>query len=673
MQYNESEVRKTLAIIKPDAALYEIRIIGNDRSNYSGYFTDADTMLKALKRVNVNGNVYITLNHINEACYDREQKDKFIRNAKATTSDNDIDGYEWLFIDLDPKRPAGTSSTDEQVEKSKALGNKVYKFMSDLGFEKPVTALSGNGVHLLYKIELANEPDRKKLIETSLKTLSMLFSDSEIEVDRKNFNPARICKLYGTMAQKGTNSEERPHRLSRLIGNPDDLRATDIKYLNKLCELYPKEPEKPQRYNHYSPKEFNLDDWLDKYQIGYRRDSYDGGTKYILDCCPFDENHKGKDACIFQSNSGAIGFHCFHNSCSDKQWQDVRMLFEPDAYEKRQQYYEHKTYKSYNREEKSKVGKIEQKDGVPVFYTANDIYKLPKIEDVFIKTGIDDIDKRMRGLKKGGLSVMSGLRASGKTSLLTEMILNAVDDGFNVACYSGELTERNFMRWMNQMAAGKARVEPSKYTESYFTPDKYCKAIAEWLGEKFWLYNNDYGNDFVAILHKFEEVIDNNKLDFLVLDNLMAFNISGLSENKWDAQTEFVLSLSRMAKSKNIHILFVAHPRKTMGFLRLEEISGSADLANAVDDAFIVHRNNNDFKKRSNEMFGWKDDNEIYLGTNVVEIAKNRDLGVQDVFVPLYYEVQTRRLRNYPTENRIYGWDEEFTEADEAIPFVTDD
>lgn len=81
-----------------------------------------------------------------------------------------------------------------------------------------------------------------------------------------------------------------------------------------------------------------------RYGIRYQKSSYSDGMKYILDKCPFDSNHKGKDACIFQSRSGAIGFHCFHNSCSDKTWHDVRVLFEPDAYEKKQQEYERRIY-----------------------------------------------------------------------------------------------------------------------------------------------------------------------------------------------------------------------------------------------------------------------------------------------------------------------------------------
>lgn len=669
---NEKEIRKTIELMKPNSQLFEVRVIFNNKAMYSGYFNDADSLMAAFRELNVQGecNVYITLNSINPACYDRQQKNTFCKNAKITTSDNDIIGYDWLMIDLDPKRPSGTSSTNKQIEKAKEYGNKIYQFMRNLGFSKPLFANSGNGVHLLYRIRLKNSDENRKLIELSLKTLNMLFTSSEIDVDMKNFNQSRVCKLYGTKAQKGANSSDRPHRMSYIIGNPEAIELNDIKYLQKLCDLYPKE-EKPQKYNNYHPREFDLEEWLNKYGLRYRKSGYADGTKYILDCCPFDSNHKGKDACIFHSRTGAIGFHCFHNSCADKTWKDVRLLYEPDAYEKRQQEYEKRIYAKPNR--KQEVKKIEETDGKPVFYTATDILNFPRKEESFVKSGIHMIDEKMRGLKKGYVSVISGLRASGKSSVISEICLDCVDFENRVGVFSGELAPKNFMRWMNLQAAGKGYVEPTQFDGYYNVHRKYQEKIANWLGNNFFLYNNEYGNDFSAIMEEFEKKIEADKLDLLILDNLMAFNISGLSDNKWDAQTEFVLSLQRLAKRKDIHIVFVAHPRKAMGFLRLDDISGTGDLGNAVDNAFIVHRVNNDFKRLTKLTFGWQDDNEIYQATNVIEIAKDRDGGLQDIFIPLFYEKESKRLKNYQAENKIYGWnktDDGFSSVEDLeIPF----
>lgn len=670
---DENEIRKTLAILKPDNELFEVRVIYNNRTTYSGYFKDADSLIKAFNkdiRDYANCNIYITLNSLKEACYDREQRNKFVRNAKATTSDNDVNGYEYMFVDIDPNRPTGTSSSNEQVEEAKEIGNKVYLFMRNAGFNDPIFGFSGNGVHLLYRVELKNSDNGKELIKNCLQVLDMYFSNDEIQIDLKNFNPARVCKLYGTQAQKGANTETRPHRMSKVIGNPTEIKSNDVKYLKKLADMLPKE-EKPQRYNNYQPTQFDLDEWLSKYGLRYRKTSYSGGTKYILDECPFDSNHKGKDACIFQTSGGAIGFHCFHNSCSDKTWRDVRLKYEPDAYEKQQQEYSNRIYAKPK--QKLEYKPIQEKEGNPVFLTANDILNMPRQPERFVKTGVKCIDQRMRGLKTGYLTVLSGLRASGKSSLISEICLDCIDCNNKVAVYSGELSAQNFMRWMNLQAAGKAHAESTQFEGYYNVSKQNQKKIADWLSDRFTLYNNNYGNDFIAVKEQLERQIERNKPDLLILDNLMAFNIKSLSENKFEAQTAFTWSLHEMAQKYDVHIIFVAHPRKAMGFLRLDDISGTADIGNAVDNAFIIHRVNNDFIRLSKQMFGWRDDNELYGADNVIEIAKDRDGGIQDYFIPLYYEVESKRLKNSFTENKIYGWDNSkdgfHSVCDAEIPF----
>lgn len=670
---NESEIRKTLSLIKPDGQLFEVRVIYNSKAVYSGYFKSADDLMTALHRDirdYANCNIYITLNYLNDECYSRSQRNRFMSKGLATTSDKDVLGYEWIFIDVDPHRTTAVSSSDAQVEKAKVIGNKVYAFMKNLGFYDPICGFSGNGVHLLYRVKIKNSEENVKLIDNCLKVLDMFFSTDDVQIDLKNFNPARVCKLYGTKAQKGSDTKERPHRMSRIISAPDEVRINDIQYIEKLAGMLPKE-EKPQRYNSYQPTHFDLDEWLDEHGLRYRKSSYSGGVKYILDECPFDSNHKGKDACIFRATSGAIGFHCFHNSCADKTWRDVRLKYEPDAYERKQQEYSNRIYSKPKQRPEYKP--IQEKEGEPVFLTAKDILNMPRPPERFVKTGIRDIDQRMRGLKTGYTSVLSGLRASGKSSVISEICLDCVESGSKVTAFSGELSPQNFMRWMNLQAAGKTHAEPTQFEGYYNVAKENQEKIAEWLDKNFTLYNNKYGNDFLAVKEQLERKIEADKPDLLILDNLMAFDIRSLSENKFEAQTAFTWSLHEMAQKYDIHIIFVAHPRKAMGFLRLDDISGTADIGNAVDNAFIIHRVNNDFVRLTKQMFGWKDDDPLYSADNVIEIAKDRDGGLQDYFIPLYYEKESKRLKNSFTENKIYSWNKQndgFKSIDQMeIPF----
>ena len=293
MNFNENEIRKAISIMKPENSLFEIRIISGG-GNASGYFRNADTCINAMRGIRMDGNcnVYITLNGIKDECHSRQQRDCFVRNAKPNTSDSDIEYYAWLMVDIDPVRAAGTSTSEEQIDVAKAKGNEVYAFMKRLGFEDPIVAFSGNGVHLLYSVGLWMNEENKKLVKDCLAVLALFFSDDQVSIDTANFNPARVCKLYGTLAQKGANTPERPHRMSYIVQAPEKPKQNDKALLQKLAGYLPM-PEKPQGYNRFNPMGFDLDQWLDEHGLRYTKASYGSGTKYILEHCPFDENHSG--------------------------------------------------------------------------------------------------------------------------------------------------------------------------------------------------------------------------------------------------------------------------------------------------------------------------------------------------------------------------------------------
>lgn len=663
--FDETEIRKAIAQLKPDGQLFEIRVLqnyGGRKSTISGYFRDADKLIEQLKSgVDLRGaNVYITLNQVNSALFSRIQSEHFLANVN-TTKDNEIDGFQYLFIDFDPERPAGVSSTQEELEESYKVAGKVDDYLMKIGFEPPIKAVSGNGAHLLYRIQLKNTEENKQLVEKCLKVLDALYSTDTIKVDCANFNPSRICKLYGTLAQKGANTKDRPFRMSRIIGDVKELKVTDRVFLEKLSQQIEFEEPKPTRSNNYNVKEFDIEDWMREHGIGYKAKPWNNGTKYVLDECPFDSSHKAPDSAIFKGNNGAISFKCLHDHCQGYKWQDVRVKFEPDAYDQTEADRRiEEGWRQHNRDKTNiNYEHIIENDKEPMFLTAEMILAQDQGEEEYIESGITVIDKRMKGLQKKSVSVISGLRGAAKSTILSGIMLNCVQQGHNVVCYSGELSSKNTLKWMLMQAAGKRYTKAyEKFVEQYYCPDEIKPKIAKWLGTHFKLYNNKYGNNFSEIGNKLREEIKRTKADLCVVDNLMALDLSSFSQDKYDAQTKFVWDLKDIAINCNVHVIFVAHPKKSQGFLRLDDISGSGNISNIVDNAFIVHRNNEDFKRLTREMFKWASDAPAYQGTNVIEICKDRENGTQDLFIPLWYEPQTKRLRNNITENIIYGWDD---------------
>lgn len=666
---DEQQVYQFFDIFKNNNELVEIRLIGSNKTA-SGYFTDAKTLINAITPYTDTYNVYFTINKVNSACYGREQKDRIVQKPKNTTTDSEIVCRDWVLIDLDAKRLSGVCATKEEAIKAHEKGQEVYRFLMDNGFYEPIVVFSSSGIHLYLRCALLNTEENTKLIRRFLEALAMLFSDEYVDVDTKVFNAARISRLMGSYSCKGaSNDSDRPQRKCRFLRVPEEIKINEKEYFEKIANLYPEEEITPSRENNYSTEKFDLDAFIKKHNINVKRvDSVAGGKKYVLDHCLFNDQHRGKDAVIFQRDSGAIAYHCFHNSCSQYSWRDVRLMFEPDAYSKkdyREFQFKQRYYGTFQPQPFEPAEETEEKG--KKWLTSKDIKRKRESEIIAIPTGYSHLDKAIRGLILGEVTILSGLNGSGKSSWLNSVMLNVIQRGFKVACFSGELTDYNVMKWLSQSAAGKNyvyKVEGSEY--AYDVDDKAYYKICDWLEDKFYLFNNNYGNRFEQVLTDLDEIVKKG-VQLVVIDNLMALSISGLSGDKNEKQKQFILDIVEFAKKKNVHCIVVCHPRKESGsqtLLRKESIAGSSDLSNAVQNVAIVHRCGEDFCKRASEFFG-KEKAEKYMEySNVVEWCKCRSYGVVDYLTGLFYEVETKRFKNYVAEHVIYGWQEEPNKVD---------
>ncbi len=643
----ENIVKYALETIK-DNGLIEVRVLGS--KTYSGYFKDVDLLLKELPRFE-NENIYFVLNEINEACYSREQKDKFYEKPKNTTSDNDIVKRNWILIDVDSKRASGVSATNEEKNNSRIVSNKVFSFLRDIGFSEPICADSGNGYHLLYKIDLPNDSESNNLIKNFLVVLDMFFSVAGAEVDKTVFNASRITKLYGTFARKGRSTEERPHRASTILRVPETVKVTPIELIKKVVEQLP-EKEQPKFQNNYGKDEFDLDSFIDKHNIKVNTiQNYGDGSKYVLDNCFFDHSHKGKDAVLFKMNSGAIGYKCFHNSCSSYKWQDVRKMFEPTAYDKK---YQQQKTRITSKKDYVPQPKVTEKGNK--FQQLTEIQSVDRSQIVSIPSGFTELDRRLIGFNKGEVSLWSGKNGSAKSTVLSQLMINGIERGFKAILFSGELQGHRVKSWINLQAAGRQYNEPTIYQGVFATPKHIAEKINKWFDGKLWVYNNAYGSNFEQLISDLIEIIKDKDIDFIIIDNLMALDIESLDGYKNDKQTAFIKIVSDFAKTNNIHIHLVAHPRKNVGFLRKEDIAGTADLTNMVDNVIISHRNNIDFQKSVGDFFPAEMNQFLSEFSNYIEVCKNRDLGVIDHIVGLHYEVESKRLLNQRYENLCYDW-----------------
>lgn len=287
----------------------------------------------------------------------------------------------------------------------------------------------------------------------------------------------------------------------------------------------------------------------------------------------------------------------------------------------------------------------------------NEIDMSKEEEKEKVKSNCNLLDNRIKGFTLGQLSVWSGGNASAKSTYLNQVAIESIEQGYKVAIYSGELMPKRLLNWIILQCAGKRNMKHNAEKDYWYVDTDKKTKIMNWLNNKLFIYNNEYDSHAQTIIDSIKDCVLKQNIKVVILDNLMSMNLSGYGDNKYDVQSDFVKDLSALAKSLDIHIHFVCHPRKVTNFLRKIDISGSADLTNVADNVFIMHRVNNDFKIKTKEMFKWNDSSEIYNYTNIIEVCKNRDYGVEDYFVGLYFENESKRLKNEENEFKKYSWE----------------
>jgi hypothetical protein len=225
MNQNVQEISTQLTLLQEevfnqfvyDGEVIEVRIIGaygkssawngeSAKGTVSGYFDNfksfSDSVNLAIQLQ--QSNIYFTLQVIDPRLIGRAFNR--LKPTSQTTSDNNVKYYRWIPIDIDPKRPAGVSSSESELQLAIETRDIIldYLLMTNR-FKHIITAISGNGGHILIRIpkDIPTTPENRDYIKAFIEDLAVKFNTEYVDIDTTVFNPARIWKLYGTKAMKG--------------------------------------------------------------------------------------------------------------------------------------------------------------------------------------------------------------------------------------------------------------------------------------------------------------------------------------------------------------------------------------------------------------------------------------------------------------------------------------
>lgn len=312
MDLDYHQIHDSLAAVVPSGAVFELRLLGHRKGQVdSGYFDSPAQAANAL--VGVQGNykgIYFTPNPVRPDTLARSWN-RITPWAQWTTGDTEVARRRWLLIDIDAKRIAGISSSAAEHEAALNAARTIAAVLSIMyGFPDPVISDSGNGAHMMYRIDEENSETVRDEIHTFLRILKKQYDSDAIDIDVTVYNAARIWRVPGTWARKGDSTPDRPHRKAQILKPADAFRVLSIVTVMRYNALhqqllgtspvafspaakknateYPADEVLYKRLNEYAMR--NIKSWVltffptaREYKEGYRIQSADIGQTYEED------------------------------------------------------------------------------------------------------------------------------------------------------------------------------------------------------------------------------------------------------------------------------------------------------------------------------------------------------------------------------------------------------
>lgn len=284
------------------------------------------------------------------------------------------------------------------------------------------------------------------------------------------------------------------------------------------------------------------------------------------------------------------------------------------------------------------------------------------------KSGLSMLDRSIGGFRAGEMTVWTGKRGEGKSTMLGQILCEALDQGSKVCAYSGELVADRFKDWIMLQACGpnhaERQTDPLTGGEYSLVPAGIYSIIDDWWNRKLYLYDIGIStaHDEDSILSEFEYAARVLGCGVFLVDNIMTARLKG-DRDYYRAQSLFTQRLVQFAKAFQVHVHLVAHPRKVERGKAVEDsddVSGTGDITNLADNVISVRRVEHDT------------DTDAFHDAELM-VLKSRETGVRGKIRLCFDQRSNRFYQPGDGPNKRYGWElmsqQTFSDCGDDTPF----
>ena len=226
---------------------------------------------------------------------------------------------------------------------------------------------------------------------------------------------------------------------------------------------------------------------------------------------------------------------------------------------------------------------LEKQDFIPIDNCHNARYiNIERIKPGF-KSGFATHDWNDSGLKDGGLTLLTGFRGQGKTTLARQIVMCGALQNVKSFCWFGEGNINQEVSRFARMCAEKGDIDSydNGSGRALFSPNhKAVEYFRSHYADNIIFYDgsNVEGNIFDNLMSlMIQNAIRGAKL--FLLDNLMVMT-NATGRGVFQEQERIIGALKKFAVNYQVHVMLIAHPKKGEGY---QSISGSASIENTAD------------------------------------------------------------------------------------------
>ena len=286
-----------------------------------------------------------------------------------------------------------------------------------------------------------------------------------------------------------------------------------------------------------------------------------------------------------------------------------------------------------------------------------------------VTTGLKAIDDELMRLFFGTLTIVSGQPGSGKSSLLTQLACNSLNNDISTWLFSGELPNGVEKSWFNYIFAGPRNITDAISRRG----NPYKKISTTTLAEinktykgRWHIYRDDYDNTLDKLIASMTDTVRKYGARCLILDNFMCIDTE-TSEEELHSQTDTIKKLIEFAKKYQVAVILVCHPRKMDAGTNvgIYDIAGTSNIVNLAHRTIGLRRVTD--AERENAAKYSEKRRQLLKYDVIVTVVKDRMFGRQNIDVGLYYDPASRRFFSDMDEyDRRFSWDKK--EYKEPLP-----